>query len=116
MRQRDLELLDSHLKPLHAASDRNTSDLNGIKRVVEELSDRVKDLERGTETHSLEIAQGLASIRSLLQRASRAARETGIIEEAEQDLVDRAEKEGNPIRSRDDVVRAARARSARSLM
>ena len=108
MRQRDLELLDSHLKPLHASIDRLTSDVSGLLRTITELRDRVKDLERTEEMHKTEIAQGLASIRSLLTRANRAAREQGIIED--DPPIDDAVPEVKVPTSRDDATRAVRAR------
>ncbi len=85
MRKGDLELLEVRLEPLQTARDRHESNINSLLRTIDELRQRVKDLERNEEIHKTEIAQGLASIRSLLQRANRAAREQGIIEEDEID-------------------------------
>jgi len=83
VRQRDLELLEMRIEPHGIAIDRLTADIGGLLRTVTELRDQIKDLERNEEIHKTEIAQGLASIRSLLQRANRAAREQGIIEDDE---------------------------------
>ncbi len=88
MRKGDLELLELRLEPLQAARDRHESNINSLLRTIDELRQRVKDLERNEEIHKTEIAQGLASIRSLLQRANRAAREQGIIEDDELEPVD----------------------------
>ena len=110
MRKSDLELLEVRLEPLQAARDRLTTDLGDTRRLTEDLRERVKDLERNEEVHKTEIAQGLASIRSLLQRANRAARDVGIIEEEE--VVE--ELPGvNIARSRDDIIRDARQRHVR---
>lgn len=81
MRQRDLEILDSHLKPIHAAQDRVDEAVRVNVSGIIALRDQVRDLQRNEEIHKTEIAQGLASIRSLLTRANRAAREQGIVED-----------------------------------
>jgi len=109
MRKSDLELLEVRLEPLQAARDRLTTDLGETRRETADLKERVKDLERNEEVHKTEIAQGLASIRSLLQRANRAARDVGIIEESE------VAPETPPVNvapSRDDIIREARSRHA----
>jgi len=108
VRQRDLELLDSHLKPLHATIDRHESLLAEWSRRISDLAGQVKDLERNEEVHKTEIAQGLASIRSLLTRANRAARDTGIIEEEE--AIDDEPPEVQTAPTRDDATRAVRSR------
>jgi len=108
VRQRDLELIDSHLKPIHASIDRLTADLGDALRTASDLRDRVKDLERNGEAHSLEIAQGLASIRSLLTRANRAAREQGIVED--DPPIDGEVPEVQTAPTRDDATRAVRSR------
>ena len=110
MRKSDLELLEVRLEPLQTARDRHESDLGTLHRAVAGLIDQVKDLERNEEIHKTEIAQGLASIRSLLQRANRAAREQGIIEESE---VAPEAAAVNVAPTRDDIIRAARARHGR---
>lgn len=81
MRKGDLEMLEVRLEPLQTARDRLEADLGEQRRGLREVRDQVKDLQRNEQTHATEIAQGLASIRSLLQRANRAAREQGIIED-----------------------------------
>jgi len=81
VRKGDLEMLEVRLEPLQTARDRLEAGQGENRRAISELRDRVKDLERNEEVHKTEIAQGLASIRSLLTRANRAAREQGIIED-----------------------------------
>lgn len=81
MRKADIELLEVRLEPLQTARDRHESEINSMKRATEEMRVSVKDLEKSTLIHDLAIEQGLASIRSLLQRANKKARETGIIED-----------------------------------
>jgi len=110
MRKSDLELLEVRLEPLQAARDRLTTDLGETRRSVVDLSGRVKELERDSEAHKTDIAQGLASIRSLLQRANRAAREQGIVDD---DEVANPEPVVNVAPSRDDVIRLARSRHGR---
>jgi len=110
MRKSDLELLEVRLEPLQAARDRLTTDLGECRRSIVDLSGRVKDLERDGEAHKTDIAQGLASIRSLLQRANRAARAAEIIKD---DEVAEPVPAVNVAPTRDDVIRAARARHAR---
>jgi len=110
MRKSDLELLEVRLEPLQAARDRLTTDLGETRRSLVDVSGRVKELERDSEAHKTDIAQGLASIRSLLQRANRAAREQGIIEEEE---VAEPVPAVNVAPSRDEIIRAARARHGR---
>jgi len=110
MRKSDLELLEVRLEPLQAARDRLTTDLGEARRATADLLERVKDLERNEEVHKTEIAQGLASIRSLLQRANRAAREQGIIEDEEVAPEVPAVNVGP---TRDDIIRAARQRHGR---
>jgi len=80
MRKGDLELIEVRLEPLQTARDRHESEINSIKRATEELRGQVKDLMKGQTIQDLGIEQGLASIRSLLQRANRKAREQGIID------------------------------------
>ncbi len=110
MRKSDLELLEVRFEPLQAARDRLTTDLGECRRSIVDLSARVKDLERDGEGHKTDIAQGLASIRSLLQRANRAAKEVGILEEEE---VADPVAAVNVQPSRDDIIRAARQRHGR---
>jgi len=105
MRKSDMELLEVRLEPLQIARDRHDADLGETRRSVVDLSARVKDLERDGDAHKTDIAQGLASIRSLLQRANRAAREQGIIEDEE---VAPEITTVNVAPSRDDIIRAAR--------
>jgi len=110
MRKSDMELLEVRLEPLQTARDRHEADIGESRRATADLLERVKDLERNEEVHKTEIAQGLASIRSLLQRANRAAREVGIIED---DEVANPTPEVQVTPSRDEIIRAARARHGR---
>ncbi len=80
MRKQDLELLEMHLEPLRTTKDRHESLINEMKRVNGELQSRVTELEKSETMHGLAIDQGLASIRSLLQRAHREARKLGMVE------------------------------------
>jgi len=105
MRKSDLELLEMRLEPHGVAIDRLTADYGALLRTVAEMSEALKDLRRDGDAHKTDIAQGLASIRSLLQRANRAAREVGIIED---DEVAPEVAAVNVAPSRDDVIRAAR--------
>ncbi len=118
MRKGDLELLEMRLEPHGHSIDRLTSDVSGLLRTITELRDRVKDLERNEEVHKTEIAQGLASIRSLLQRANRAARETGIIETEDDELpVADPGPEVNVVVTPDERIRRARtANPGRTLL
>lgn len=109
MRKGDLELLEVRLEPLQIARDRLEAGLGNALRSLQALEVRVKDLERNEETHKTEIAQGLASIRSLLQRANRAAREQGMIEGEE--VVAESLPEVNVPRTADQIVVDARARN-----
>lgn len=113
MRKSDLELLEVRLEPLQIARDRLEADSGENRRMTVDLIERVKDLERNGEIHKTEIAQGLASIRSLLQRANRAAREQGIIEE---DEIDAAVPEVNITRTPDQLHADLRARMPRTLL
>jgi len=81
LRKADIEMLEVRLEPLQTARDRHESEINSMKRAMEEMRSKYKDLKRDRDAHSTSIEQGLASIRSLLQRANRAAREQGIIED-----------------------------------
>ncbi len=108
MRKSDLELLEVRLEPLQAARDRLTTDLGETRRAMSDLLQRVKDIERDGEAHKTDIAQGLASIRSLLQRANRAARAADIIED---DEVAIPEPPVNVQPTRDDIIRQARQRA-----
>jgi len=110
MRKSDLELLEMRLEPHGHAIDRLTSDVSSALRTITELREQVKDLQRNEEVHKTEIAQGLASIRSLLQRANRAAREQGIIGEEEVAI---PEPVVNVEPTRDDIIRQARQRDGR---
>lgn len=111
MRKGDLELLEIRLEPLQTARDRHNESINSNTRNVSELTDRVRDLERDAAAHAVSIDQGLASIRSLLQRANRAAREQGIIEEENgEPEVDTNPAPLNVRGLRDEVIRRARAR------
>jgi len=111
MRKGDLEVVEIHLEPLRAAKDRHEADIGELKRHVAEMLDRVKDLERDKEAHSTSIAQGLASVRSMLTRANRAARAVEEVEEEEEELpVDPAPPPMNIRQQRDDVIRRARER------
>jgi len=109
VRKSDLELLEMHLTPHGAAIDRLTVDVGEAKRASKEAVERLKDLERDRDAHKTDIAQGLASIRSLLQRANRVARQTEIIEDDE--VVDEPEPEVNTLRTADQIVADARARN-----
>ncbi len=109
MRKSDLELLEVRLEPLQAARDRLTTDLGELRRIVVDLVTKVKDQERDSEAHKTDIAQGLASIRSLLQRANRAAREQRIIEDDEPGPLDSPVTAVNITRTPDEKTRAARA-------
>ncbi len=109
MRKRDLELLEMRFEPLQAARDRHDASIMAQSRHAIELTNRVKDLERNEEIHKTEIAQGLASIRSLLQRANRAAREQGIVEDDE--VVAESLPEVDVVRSAGQVLADARAKS-----
>ncbi len=86
MRTADKEYLEMLLEPLRTAKDRHESEIHSINRAMEDVRTKVKDLKRDAGAHSTAIEQGLASIRSLLQRANRAARAQGIIEDDEPDL------------------------------
>lgn len=83
MRKADIEMLEVRLEPLQTARDRHESEINSTKRATEELRTDVKELKQGAIIHDLAIEQGLASIRSLLQRANKKARETQIIDDDE---------------------------------
>jgi len=113
VRKSDLELLEVRLEPLQAARDRLTTDLGETRRLCVDLVERVKDLERNEEIHKTEIAQGLASIRSLLQRANRAAREQGIIEE---EVLDEPPPPVNTPRGPDQLHRDLRSSMKRPLL
>lgn len=106
MRKGDLELLEMRLEPHSRSLERHESEIASNLRYIKELGEKVKDLERNEQVHKTEIAQGLASIRSLLQRANRAAREQGIIE----DELPVAEKEleVNTPRTADQIIADAR--------
>jgi len=108
VRKGDLELLEMRLEPHSAAIDRLTSDMGQWLRVVADLKDRVKDIERNDEIRKTEIAQGLASIRSLLQRANKAARDTGIVEDEEDLAV--SQPAVNTPRTADQIIADARAK------
>ena len=110
MRQRDIEVFEVHLEPLRIAKDRHESTLRDLIKTCEGLANRVKDLERDGEAHSTSIAQGLASVRSLLQRANRAAR---AVEEEEEAVVAEPVPPVNIRQHRDDVIRAARTQPGR---
>lgn len=111
MRQRDLELLDSYLKPLHAASDRHESEIRTIERTCDKMWTRVKDIERDNEAHKTSIAQGLASVRSLLQRANRARRDVeAFIDDDDQVVVDTAGETVNVEAPNNDALATARAK------
>lgn len=114
MRKGDLELLEIRFEPLQTARDRHNESINTNTRNLSELTDRVKDLERDGAGHALSIEQGLASIRSLLQRANRMAREQGIIEEEEEEAEVDTPGTGMNVRElRDVTIRTARARHQR---
>ncbi len=108
MRKADLELLEMRLEPHSRSIERHESEISALRRGGSGLQDRVKDLERNEEVHKLEIAQGLASIRSLLQRANKLSREIGIIE-GEDELAEPTPAV-NTAKTTDDIVRAARAK------
>jgi len=111
MRKSDLELLEMRLEPHSAAIDRLTRDVGQWTRVQADMLDRVKDLERDKEAHSTSIAQGLASVRSILQRANKLTRELEVVEEEEENMpVDPVVAPVNIRQQRDDVIRRARAR------
>jgi len=111
MRKADLELLEVRLEPLQTARDRIDEAMRLTVAQLNEVRDKVRDLERNEEIHKTEIAQGLASIRSLLQRANRAARDVGIIEDDELD------PPANPVqvvatpKTPDSILASARARN-----
>jgi len=107
MRKSDLELLEMRLEPHGVSIDRLTADMGQWLRAFADLKDRVKDLERDKEAHSTSIAQGLASVRSMLQRNNKAVRALGELEEEE---VAPDEPEVNVPATRDDIIRAARLR------
>lgn len=109
MRKSDLEMLEVRLEPLQTTRDRHESEIASNKRYIVEIGARLKELERDADAHKTDIAQGLASIRSLLQRANRAAREQGIVEE---DEVAPEVPAVNVPRTRDDIIRDARQRHA----
>jgi len=113
MRKSDMEMLEVRLEPLQTARDRLGIDLNAADRRIADLTERVKDLERNEEIHKTEIAQGLASIRSLLQRANRAARQQGIIED---DEVDEPPPLVNTPRTADQLHADLRARATRTIL
>ncbi len=110
MRKSDVELLEVRLEPLQTARDRHNESINANERQLRELAERVKDLERNGEAHATSIAQGLSSIRSLLQRANRAARDQGMVEE---EGVAEDAPVVNVQPTRDDIIRAARQRHVR---
>jgi len=102
VRKADIEMLEVRLEPLQTARDRHESEINSIKRASEECRERIKDLERDKEGFATSIEQGLASIRSLLQRANRAAREQKIIEDDDDgppgELVDNPNSQPHTVR------------------
>lgn len=114
MRQADLELIETHLEPLRTAKDRHEATLNTLLKSVSKIRAQIKDLKRDRGAHSTSIEQGLASIRSLLTRANRAAREQGIINEDPE--LDTAAVEPNVPITRDQIVRAARAKAEGSVL
>jgi len=114
VRQADLELIEQHLEPLRTAKDRHEATLNTLLKSISKIRAQVKDLKRDRGAHSTSIEQGLASIRSLLTRANRAAREQGIIEEDPE--LDVSEPAVNVAPTRDQIVRAARAKSEGSVL
>jgi len=79
VRTADLEMLEIRLEPLQTARDRHEKEISSNSRAIKKATMKLKDLQRDASAHTLSIEQGLASIRSLLQRANRAAREQGII-------------------------------------
>jgi len=81
LRKPDIEMLEVRLEPLQTARDRHNEAIHTNVRHIQEIRDRVGELEKMGDINGLAIEQGLASIRSLLQRANRAAREQGIIED-----------------------------------
>jgi len=110
MRKSDLELLESRFGPVYATQDRLTTDVSLLLRTIDELRIQVKDLERDKEAHSTSIAQGLASVRSMLQRNNKAVRALGELEEEE---VAPEVPAVNVAPTRDDIIRAARQRHVR---
>ncbi len=106
MRKGDLELLEMRLEPHARAIDRLTTDLSEAQRTISTLRDQVKDIQRNDEVRKTEMAQGLASIRSLLQRANKVSREVGIVDEEE--VVDRPGKPVNVEAHNDSRLRAIR--------
>ncbi len=113
MRKSDLELLEVRLEPLQTARDRHESEIGRALRGLDDLLTRVKDLERDGEAHKTDIAQGLASIRSLLQRANRAAREQGILDDDHQQVVDQTMPVVN---TPEQLQRNLRAKMTRTLL
>ena len=111
MRKSDMELLEMRLEPHSTAIDRLTADVGQWMRVQADILDRVKDLERDKEAHATSIAQGLSSVRSMLQRNLRAQRSVDEVEEEEEELpVDPVPAPVNIRDQRDEVIRKARAR------
>jgi len=114
VRQADLELIETHLEPLRTAKDRHEATIGTLLESVRKMRAQIKDLKRDRGAHSTSIEQGLASIRSLLTRANRAAREQGIIEEETE--LDIPAPNPNVALTRDQIVRAARAKSEGSVL
>jgi len=85
VREKDMEWVEMNLKPLRVTCDRLDEALHAISRQHEEYKERVRILEQTREADTTSIAQGLSSIRSLLQRANRAARDQGIIEDEDEE-------------------------------
>jgi len=109
MRKSDMEMLEMRLEPLQTARDRHNETINTLGRQLADLTTQVKDLVRDGQAHDLTIKQGLASVRSLLQRAHRLERSQAD-EDAER--LDDPEPAVNVAPTRDDIIRAARSRHA----
>ncbi len=107
-----MELLEVRLEPLQIARDRIDEAMRVTVAQLNEVRDKVRDLERNEEIHKTEIAQGLASIRSLLQRANRAAREQGIITDDPDGVVDTPAPVMNTARTADQLHADLRVKMA----
>lgn len=83
MRKADLELIEMNLEPLRTARDRMENRINSLEGITVEQLERIKDLERGKDANDTAIAQGLASVRSMLQRNDKLSRKLDAAEEEE---------------------------------
>lgn len=97
MREKDMEWVEMNLKPLRVATDRLDEAMHSTVRQLEDYKERVRVIEQSIDAQKTDIAQGLASIRSLLQRANRAAREQGIIEDDDDSAEDPEVVDAGPL-------------------